>query len=57
MVIDVISCGSAVVALLKAGADPNVGDEFSSVYKVARERQLNSLQGVAFLNIWIVGNC
>lgn len=51
MVIDVISCGSAVVALLKAGADPNVGDEFSSVYKVARERQLNSLQGVAFLNI------
>jgi len=40
-----------VAALLKAGADPNIGDEFSSVYRVARERHLNSLQGSAFLNI------
>lgn len=35
---------SAVKALLKAGADPNIGDDFSSVFRVAREKQFNSLQ-------------
>lgn len=41
---------SAVVALLKAGADPNLADEFSNVSRVARERDLNSLQGKKQLN-------
>jgi len=35
---------SAVEVLLKAGADPNMADEFSSYYKVAKEKQLHSLQ-------------
>ncbi|KAG8226017.1 hypothetical protein J437_LFUL004138 [Ladona fulva] len=33
----------AVEILLKAGADPNLGDEFSNVYQTASERGLNSL--------------
>ncbi|XP_041358486.1 caseinolytic peptidase B protein homolog [Gigantopelta aegis] len=33
-----------VKILLNAGADPNVGDEFTNVSQTAREKQLNSLQ-------------
>ncbi|XP_073404576.1 mitochondrial disaggregase isoform X2 [Dendrobates tinctorius] len=35
---------SAVKSLLCAGADPNLGDDFSSVYEVAKEKNLHSLQ-------------
>jgi ATP-dependent Clp protease ATP-binding subunit ClpB len=35
---------STVIALLKFGANPNLPDEFSNVYQVAREKHLNSLQ-------------
>nr|XP_054754780.1 caseinolytic peptidase B protein homolog [Lytechinus pictus] len=34
----------ALRALLKAGADPNIGDEFSSVWQTSQEKSLNSLQ-------------
>ncbi|KAI0232506.1 caseinolytic mitochondrial matrix peptidase chaperone subunit B [Lamellibrachia satsuma] len=34
----------AARVLLAAGADPNLGDEFSNVYQVARDKHLNSLQ-------------
>ncbi|XP_011681936.2 caseinolytic peptidase B protein homolog isoform X1 [Strongylocentrotus purpuratus] len=34
----------ALRALLKAGGDPNIGDEFSSVWQTAQEKSLNSLQ-------------
>ena len=34
-------------ALLAAGADPNIADEFSNVYQVAHDKQLNSLQGTS----------
>ncbi|XP_067143070.1 mitochondrial disaggregase-like, partial [Centruroides vittatus] len=30
--------------LLKAGADPNLGDEFTNVYQVAKEKNLHSLE-------------
>ena len=36
---------AAVRALLAAGADPNLGDEFSNVYHTSRDKQLNSLHG------------
>uniref|UniRef100_A0A8D2Q753 ClpB homolog, mitochondrial AAA ATPase chaperonin n=1 Tax=Varanus komodoensis TaxID=61221 RepID=A0A8D2Q753_VARKO len=36
---------SVVKLLLTAGADPNLGDEFSSVYETAKERGLHSLEG------------
>ncbi len=36
---------SAVKALLAAGADPNLGDHYSTMYRVAREKNLNSLHG------------
>ncbi|KAF7236619.1 hypothetical protein EYD10_16674 [Varanus komodoensis] len=35
---------SVVKLLLTAGADPNLGDEFSSVYETAKERGLHSLE-------------
>ncbi|XP_077154974.1 mitochondrial disaggregase isoform X1 [Ranitomeya variabilis] len=35
---------SVVKSLLCAGADPNLGDDFSSVYEVAKEKDLHSLQ-------------
>jgi hypothetical protein len=36
----------AVKALLEHGANPNMGDEFSNVHVVAREKQLHSLHGM-----------
>ncbi|CAH1780032.1 unnamed protein product [Owenia fusiformis] len=33
----------AVKVLLDAGADPNIGDDFTSVYQMARDRGMNSL--------------
>uniref|UniRef100_H9GDK9 Clp ATPase C-terminal domain-containing protein n=1 Tax=Anolis carolinensis TaxID=28377 RepID=H9GDK9_ANOCA len=35
---------SVVTLLLAAGADPNLGDEFSSVYETAKEKGLHSLE-------------
>ncbi|KAM9319730.1 mitochondrial disaggregase [Gastrophryne carolinensis] len=35
---------SVVKSLLQAGADPNLGDEFSSVYETAREKNMHSLE-------------
>ena len=43
-----LSSVSGVKALLKHGADPNLIDEFSSVHLVARDKHLNSLQGMFF---------
>lgn len=34
-----------VKTLLAANADPNLGDEFSSVYETAKEKGLHSLEG------------
>lgn len=34
-----------VQVLLAAGADPNLGDDFSSVYKTAKEQGIHSLEG------------
>jgi len=42
-----VVCFRAVRVLLKFGADPNLPDEFSNVYLVAREKGLNSLRGTA----------
>ncbi|XP_005000797.1 mitochondrial disaggregase isoform X4 [Cavia porcellus] len=36
---------SVVQILLAAGADPNLGDDFSSVYKTAKEQGIHSLEG------------
>ncbi|NXH73707.1 CLPB protein, partial [Hydrobates tethys] len=36
---------SVVKSLLKAKADPNLGDDFSSVYETAKEKGLHSLEG------------
>uniref|UniRef100_A0A671NRJ9 Uncharacterized protein n=1 Tax=Sinocyclocheilus anshuiensis TaxID=1608454 RepID=A0A671NRJ9_9TELE len=36
---------NAVKVLLEAGADPNLGDDFSSVYETAREKGVHSLEG------------
>ena len=36
--------------LLAAGADPNVGDNFSNVYNVAKEMKLSSLLGIVTCN-------
>lgn len=33
--------------LLEAGADPNLGDDFSSVYGTARDKGVPSLEGKA----------
>jgi len=38
-----------VRVLLKFGADPNLPDEFTNIYLVAREKGLNSLQGMSHL--------
>lgn len=38
-------CDSVVKALLTANADPNLGDDFSSVYEIAKEKGLHSLEG------------
>uniref|UniRef100_A0A4X2M5H9 Mitochondrial disaggregase n=1 Tax=Vombatus ursinus TaxID=29139 RepID=A0A4X2M5H9_VOMUR len=38
---------SVVQVLLAAGADPNLGDEFSSVYKTAKEQGVHSLEGAS----------
>uniref|UniRef100_A0A673LW52 Caseinolytic peptidase B protein homolog n=1 Tax=Sinocyclocheilus rhinocerous TaxID=307959 RepID=A0A673LW52_9TELE len=35
----------SVKVLLEAGADPNLGDDFSSVYETAREKGVHSLEG------------
>uniref|UniRef100_A0A8C1HHT4 ClpB family mitochondrial disaggregase n=1 Tax=Cyprinus carpio carpio TaxID=630221 RepID=A0A8C1HHT4_CYPCA len=35
---------SVVKVLLEAGADPNLGDDFSSVYEAAREKGIHSLE-------------
>jgi len=43
---DVLYCCRAVRALLKFGADPNLPDEFSNIYLVAREKGLNALHGI-----------
>lgn len=34
-----------VKILLAANADPNLGDDFSSVYETAKEKGLHSLEG------------
>ena len=47
----------AVRVLLKFGADPNLPDEFSNVYLVAREKGLNSLQGMAISLILLHSRC
>uniref|UniRef100_A0A8C2JU74 ClpB homolog, mitochondrial AAA ATPase chaperonin n=1 Tax=Cyprinus carpio TaxID=7962 RepID=A0A8C2JU74_CYPCA len=36
---------NVVKVLLEAGADPNLGDDFSSVYETAREKGVHSLEG------------
>uniref|UniRef100_A0A8B9WVB7 Mitochondrial disaggregase n=1 Tax=Bos mutus grunniens TaxID=30521 RepID=A0A8B9WVB7_BOSMU len=36
---------SVVQVLLAAGADPNLGDDFSSVYKTAKDQGIHSLEG------------
>ncbi|XP_074810555.1 mitochondrial disaggregase isoform X3 [Natator depressus] len=38
---------SVVKILLAAGADPNLGDEFNSVYETAKEKGLHSLEGAS----------
>ncbi|KAG8137142.1 hypothetical protein E2320_005670, partial [Naja naja] len=35
---------SVVKVLLAGGADPNLGDEFSSVYQTAKEKGIHSLE-------------
>uniref|UniRef100_A0A8B9H6A6 ClpB homolog, mitochondrial AAA ATPase chaperonin n=1 Tax=Astyanax mexicanus TaxID=7994 RepID=A0A8B9H6A6_ASTMX len=40
----VISFKSVVKVLLESGADPNLGDEFSSVYGTARDKGVHSLE-------------
>ncbi|XP_071989878.1 mitochondrial disaggregase isoform X2 [Engystomops pustulosus] len=35
---------SVVRSLLRAGADPNLGDDFSSVYDVAKQKNMHSLE-------------
>ncbi|XP_068122662.1 mitochondrial disaggregase [Hyperolius riggenbachi] len=35
---------SIIRTLLKAGADPNLGDEFASVYETAKEKHMHSLE-------------
>ncbi|NXE15704.1 CLPB protein, partial [Lophotis ruficrista] len=46
LMVAAISRNSSVVkVLLAAGADPNLGDDFSSVYETAKEKGLHSLEG------------
>ncbi|XP_017691471.1 PREDICTED: caseinolytic peptidase B protein homolog [Lepidothrix coronata] len=45
LMVAAISRNSSVVkALLAANADPNLGDDFSSVYEIAKEKGLHSLE-------------
>uniref|UniRef100_A0A8B9J7B8 ClpB homolog, mitochondrial AAA ATPase chaperonin n=1 Tax=Astyanax mexicanus TaxID=7994 RepID=A0A8B9J7B8_ASTMX len=44
----VISFKSVVKVLLESGADPNLGDEFSSVYGTARDKGVHSLEEFDF---------
>uniref|UniRef100_A0AAR2KKE0 Clp ATPase C-terminal domain-containing protein n=1 Tax=Pygocentrus nattereri TaxID=42514 RepID=A0AAR2KKE0_PYGNA len=39
------SWNNVVKVLLESGADPNLGDEFSSVYGTARDKGIHSLEG------------
>ncbi|NXL11918.1 CLPB protein, partial [Mesembrinibis cayennensis] len=46
LMVAAISRNSSVVKiLLAANADPNLGDDFSSVYETAKEKGLHSLEG------------
>ncbi|NXS95453.1 CLPB protein, partial [Jacana jacana] len=46
LMVAAISRNSSVVKiLLAANADPNLGDDFSSVYETAQEKGLHSLEG------------
>lgn len=38
-----------VKLLLKAGADPNMSDEFSNINRIARDKKLHSLEGIRML--------
>ncbi|XP_071421311.1 mitochondrial disaggregase [Pithys albifrons albifrons] len=44
MVAAISRSSSVVKALLAANADPNLGDDFSSVYEIAKEKGLHSLE-------------
>lgn len=44
-----------VQVLLAAGADPNLGDDFSSVYKTAKEQGVHSLEGKHGHLPWLPG--
>lgn len=44
---------SVVKHLLAAGADPNLGDDFSSVYETAKEKGLHSLEGKEAPWLWL----
>ena len=46
---------SVVQVLLAAGADPNLGDDFSSVYKTAKEQGVHSLEGKHGHLPWLPG--
>ncbi|NXP54300.1 CLPB protein, partial [Heliornis fulica] len=46
LMVAAISRNSSIVKiLLAANADPNLGDDFSSVYEVAKAKGLHSLEG------------
>uniref|UniRef100_A0A8D0GP20 CLPB n=1 Tax=Sphenodon punctatus TaxID=8508 RepID=A0A8D0GP20_SPHPU len=58
LMVAAISRNSSVVkVLLAAGADANLGDEFSSVYETAKERGLHSLEGKEGFPLLFTGLC